>query len=342
MSQTQTPEKVLPMGDKSKNVFWASLPMRAESMRMSQFNNPHYADALKKDWTNSFNQELKIIGKSKMNLILFWWGLQGFGKSWSLLRTVEKFLGYQYPNHDKDTILSEILTIDHCFYTITELLKNLRNAGEFESRVLDEQVQIAGAGSAIEKRAMQNVEMTVRAQRLSFFFASPAFVPHNCHYFFEVWQAGSLKPWDWDVPMEEQWKYTKNIIYDQKGFMLGYMITGTPRDMEFIGKYNKKKDEFINRVKAQKSGMRFTIIEDQAKDILSSDSFLKDYAVAKTRDLKTFMVTKEMGGFMAGTMEVRQIVSVIDYMIATNPEYQQKLGEWGLMNPKQRASGWKA
>jgi hypothetical protein len=147
---------------------------------------------------------------------------------------------------------------------------------------------------------------------------------------------GSVKPWDWSVPIEDQWKYTKNILYDQKGFMLGYIVTGTPKDTEFMAKYNVKKDAFIGRVTSQKAGMRYTIIEEQANEIVNNDTFLKEYAMAKTRDLKTFMVTKEMGGFMAATAEIRQIVSVIDYFILTRPENQRKLEQWGLLKQKQR------
>lgn len=300
-----------------KYVYWAELPLRSESLRISQLTNPMYKDALKKDYTNEFHRELKIIARSQLNLILAWFGLQGYGKSFAMLDVIEDFLSYK-PEPMK-------LTLDDVAFTITDMLKLIEKSERGDNRVLDEQIHNTGYGSNIEKQALKNAEMTVRAQKLSFFFAAPVFIPHNFHYFFEVWQMGSVKPWDWEVSIEEQWVYTKNIVYDQRGNMLGYVITNTPSDKDFLEKYEKKKSKFIDNVKKQRSGQRHKVILDKAYELAEHDEFIKKFSLAKTKSLKFLLTKVELKGFMMSIDETKQLIDYIDYVLAFEPKFTAKL-----------------
>jgi len=111
-------------------MYWASLPMDRESIRMSKLIQPAYEDALKKDITkNELVPRLKITSKSVLNMILSFFGLQGSGKSYALLFLMEilaKYSGIE-------------LSIDNVCFTITDLLKIIEKGGNGEIYCLDEQ-----------------------------------------------------------------------------------------------------------------------------------------------------------------------------------------------------------
>lgn len=290
----------------SKYVYWAEMPLRKEANRIAGIINPMYDAALKKDYTDELYEELDIIAKSKQNLILSWFGLQGSGKSYSMIDVVMRFVEKQ----------GKVLSIDNCFFTISDLMSKIENVDKGDVLILDEQVHTTGYGSKTEKNALQNIEMTVRAHRLSLFFAAPPFIQHNFHYFFETWQMGSSKKWNWSMPLEDQWKYTKNIVNSHRGHMLGYVITTSPGDMKFVEKYEKIKDKFIGDVRKQKGSMRYKLVMKKGDELLKNKRFLAEWVKVKSKNLKKLISTHYLEGFGFTTVEWGQLVDYIDYKIA--------------------------
>lgn len=296
----------------SKYVYWAEMPLRKEALRMASLINPMYEAALQKDFTNEMYDELNIIARSKQNLIMSWFAPQGYGKSYSMLDVVMTFLKNQ----------GKTLSIDNCFFTISDLVNKIENIDRGESVILDEQTHTTGYGSKTERRQLQNIEMTVRAHRLSLFFAAPPFIQHNFHYFLETWQMGSDKKWNWNKSMEEQWKYTKNIISSHRGHMLGYVITTTPSDVGFLKKYEDKKDKFIGDVRKQKGSTRYRLVMKKGDELLNSKKFLVEWVkVYKSKPLRRLICTHYLEGFGFTIAEWGQLVDYIDYRIMIDDKY---------------------
>lgn len=304
---------------KEEYIYWAELPVRKESSRMAKFMNPFYEDALKKNLTNDFFAELRIISKSKSNLIMSCFGPQRYGKSYTMLYIQEKYAKeYNKP-----------LSIDSCAFTITDCLKVAEKAKSQDIITLDEQIYTSGYGSTTERRSLENVEMVVGKLGLSFFFIAPKFVRHNFHYFLEVWQMGSEKQWDFEVPIEKQWKYTKSILFNHKGYMLGYIVTSTPKNQTFLKLYEEKKDKFIDEVKSGRGGGRHKVILDRAFDLLSGKikempDFFERYIVLRTKRLKYLLIRVALRGEMLSIEEMRTLVDYCDYTIEFEEKFKEK------------------
>ena len=287
--------------------------MRKEEIRMRKIYSQTHRQALKKDWTNKFNQELKIIARSNQNLILVIYGKQGSGKSYVLLFIAEKFLSFFQPPMK--------LTVDDCHFSNIDLLESIeKKKGHPGLDIKDEQIQTVGMGSQAERMALENVIMTVRGQKQSIFFSAPHFVSVDCHYTLKTWEMGALEPWDWNKPIEQQWVFTKSLIYSSDGDLLGYIVTKTPKDMELLKKYEEKKDQFITRTRAQGGSMRYMYILRKAKELMNNPEFLEDFNSATNKKLKAFFCTKHMGSSMLTIAETGILVDYIQNQMKRAPK----------------------
>jgi hypothetical protein len=217
------------------------------------------------------------------------------------------------------------LTLENWCFTITDLLKVVEKLKITDIFGLDEQIHTSGYGSMIEKNILDNVEMTVRAHKLSFFFSSPKHIIHNYHYYLETWQMGSNKKWDWDKPIEQQWKYTKSIIFDHKDIPIGYVITGKPTNEDFLEKYEKKKSKFIEEIRKRRGSTRYKHILDRAYEIVEDDEFLKRWALCKTKRLKRLLVVVALKGEMMSIEETNMLLDYIDYITNFEPDLRSKI-----------------
>lgn len=285
-------------------VYWAELPLQKEAQRINCMINDLYGYALSKNLTNDFFGELKIRARSNQNLIFSSFGLQGGGKTYQITDIVMEYLSYFQP--------PKKLNIDNCSFTVTDMLKRIGEAEKGETFILDEQVHTSGYGSSVERKALNNIETTVRADKLSLFFAAPSLIRHNFHYYVEVWQMGSLKPWDFNQPITDQWRYTKSILFSHKAHPLGYIITTTPRDKEFLEKYEAKKARFIQNIKEMKSDRRAYMLLEWAKKVLEDKEFISNYIKFKSKDMRKLMISNYLGKKMS-IDELKQVVAYIDY-----------------------------
>jgi len=193
-------------------------------------------------------------------------------------------------------------------------------------------------GSAVERMGLENVEMTVRAHRLSFFFSAPRLIPHNYMYYFETWSMGSDVPWDWEAiqigskTIYDYWKYTRLIVYDIKGNIIGHIVTGKPKDEDFLAKYEKKKDNFIVDIRARTGSKRPLYVLDKAYELAeytdpeTNIPFLEEFILkAKTADLKTNFVLvtlAKIGGGDLSIDETKKISHYLGYIIAKEEKYK--------------------
>src|SRR3990167_5123128 len=251
-------EKVVSNGRK---YYFFNYPLQAESIKVTKIHMPHYKEALEKDMTEEMALELKGLALGRGNAIISYMGLQGSGKSYSAMFVAEMLSGY----------LGRKLTIGNVGFSLTEILSIAESAEIGSVVIMDEQTKMKGRGSLIEAALLENIERVVRQHKLFFFFLSPRYVSHSYRYLIEIWQPGSERKFDYTKTLEEQWKYTRCIIFNDKQIPVGYMITEAPSDMDFIAEYEKKKSEFIEGIRARQGSGRPKYLRGRAADFLGTE-----------------------------------------------------------------------
>jgi len=306
-------------------IYWGQTPLRQESNRIAIFMQPYYGIALKKNVTQHILDEMRIRAINRQNLIMFWLGIQGSGKSYSMLFLITKYLEYLH---------GQKLGMKNVFYRLSDLFTAIRDAKEESIFCMDEQVYTAGLGSNIERMALSNIEQVVRVKKLSFFYSSPREVAHVYHYKVETWEIGFTEPWDMEKVvgepgyLERMWKYTKNVVFDSKDSMLGYFITAAPQDKKFLADYEKHKREFVDTVQIMGGGGRQDIYMAMAKDLLNRDSFMKKYALSKTKRLRELLIRIELRGILFGVQEMKTLVDYMEFLCSYEQEFIERYAQF--------------
>lgn len=288
-------------------IYWENLPMNAEANRVSVLKDIDYQNALKKDLTeNKFlPRQFQIISKTHQNFILSAFGRKGSGKSRVMLFLIGVLSGF----------IRIDFGIENIHFTLRDMLKDIENAKEGSTHFLDEQVNTSGYGSQIEKMALENLEMTIRKRRINLFFSCPAFVRHNFDFYLETWEMGALKPWNWDIPIHEQWKFSKSIVYDEKDHKIGFIVTGDNPNKELLKAYEQKKDVFLDMIQQRRSSGRFNFYDEKARNFIKNNDFMNMYVRAKNKTLKKLLITEELRGELFSTEEIKLVSEKIDYLI---------------------------
>lgn len=300
-------------------IYWFNMPLKAESIRLAQlsagFENPS-----KKEITDRFFEELKVIAKSKQNFLCDSFGVPGSGKSYQVLRIAEKYARYR----------GQRLKIENVWFTISEALDGIEKMKKGSIGILDETIHTFGTGSKVERTLLNNIEMVVRAHRLSFFFLAPMHVRHNYHYYLMTWQMGKEgEEWDIEKPIETQWQFTKSFIYDHMGQCLGYIITDTPKNKNFLAEYEKKKDKFITAVRMKRGGARHEHLLKRAFELLEDPEFFERYMqMFKTKRLKKLAIRVSLKGEIMSIEEINILVDYIDYVLNREPKFKNKMEKW--------------
>jgi hypothetical protein len=308
-------------------VFW-EMPLQDESNRMAENEYQDYKDALNKNKTEVLKSRLKVIASSQQNFIMSCFAPQGYGKSYAMIFLAEmysKFAGIP-------------LSIRNVCFTVTDMLRAVEDGQKGDLFILDEQIHTHGYGSNVEKNMLVNIERVVRAHKLCFFFIAPEWIPHTYHYYIETYQMGGDSRFDPAKPLEEQWKYTKSILYDNRNAKLGYIITGEPQNKEFLALYNAKKDEFVSTVRSMGGGARDNFVTDTARELVLSDkaislfdltvpmTFREMYKGCKNKMQKLSVINgfiyKLLKGRIFSTTELNLLVARIDMMT-----FADKLGK---------------
>ena len=286
--------------------YWLALPLQDESIRVAKLRNPQYEDALRKNVSKKYFDRLKLIARTKSNYIQSTFAPPGYGKSYSVLFVVEQYAKYT----------GKTLKIDNVFFHSSDMLKAIgkEDMDKNEIFILDEQVRTRGHGSRAEIEDLQNIEMTVRQHKLSFFFLAPEFVRHTFHYYTETWQMGSDKPIDLNKDYEKQWKYTKSILYDHRDAMLGYIVTGKPSNIEFLEAYEQKKNLFIEKVRRRKTYGRYAYVKEKSAELALKPGFAKEFQLAKTMTVKKVVVILALEGEAMTTAEINMLVQYLQYV----------------------------
>ncbi len=244
------------------------------------------------------------------------------GKSYSAMFVAEKLSGY----------LGRNLSIDNVGFNLTEVLGIAEKAEIGSVIIMDEQTKVKGRGSQIESALLENIERVVRQHKLFFFFLSPRYVSHSYRYMIEVWQPGSDKPFDYSKTLEEQWKYTRCIVFNDKQLPIGYIVTESPSDKDFLVQYEEKKSKFIEGIRARQGSGRPKYLRDRAMEFLAKEGkckecgidFFHDFVLAKNKSLREVLVSMASHGEMISVDETKGIVNYCDYLIMTNENLLQK------------------
>lgn len=286
-------------------IFWDNLGVRNEWRKMMIAEDYRIKDAIKKNLTEHFFNELKVLCQSKQNAVISCFGQQGWGKSYSLM-FISEFLSKQ---------LNYELTIDNVYFSKLDMLLALEKARDGDIYILDEQTKTFGVGSGAEKEWLDNIEKIVRQKKLFLLFSSPVEEPHIYHYKLRVWAMGSEKEWDNTKKFEEQWKYTQSLLYGTGEILLGYIITGTPKNKEFLNLYEEKKAKFIKEMLERRGSKKTEYLMNLANQLLQKKGFFVKYALCNTKTTKKILCRMEIGQGFLTSEEEKMLVDFIDYVI---------------------------
>lgn len=290
-----------------EDAFWTQLPLRRESRRMTVFESVRYQNALRKNFTYEFNEELFAIARSNQNIEISFIGPPGCGKSTLMFDTAEKYLKYHDPPKE--------LRIETCHLSPTRMLEWLEAMKPKDVAMLDEQIFTAGQGSQAERMALKNIEMTVRAQEISLFFAAPQLFIHSHHYILEPWEMGSPEEWDFSIPIENQWKFTKSIIFSSDTRPIGFVISSSPKNQEFMKDYKIKKDNFITQVRSQGGGHRPEFVEGKIKALLGNQDFIAEFSNSENLVLKRHVCALYLKTSLLTRDEINLVAHRVNYYL---------------------------
>ena len=265
--------------------YWTNRPLQDEANRSTSIYEIRYSDALKKDQTKKIVEEFKMIAINPMNLIISIEGPQGSGKSWQVQFLAEKLEELGNLRYD----------IDNVRFSVTDMNKRVQEVKRRSILILDEQVLAYGLGTGTERSTLLNIERTIRKNKLCLFFLAPDFIRHIFHYHLEVWEMGSNRPWDFSIPLSNQWKYTKSIIFDRKLHPFGYIITSKPTKIKFLTEYEKRKNEFITRLLEERIENREKYVYDKALELLKDKSFMRKFTTLRKINSKRNLVGITVG-----------------------------------------------
>jgi hypothetical protein len=289
------------------SIYWFARPLEAEALKASMFSSMDLYHALdfKKDLTVLWYKELEMRCKSRDNLIVSIFGSQGTGKSYVALYTLEKMAKF----------MNKPVNLDNVFFTLDDLSIGVERVGRNEVLVLDEQIETSGQGSSAERKGLVNIERVVRQHKLNFFFLAPEHIRHTYHYYLRVWQPGAFKPFNPNKTVEEQWELSRSVIYNVDNHPFGWIITAKPTNIKFLEAYEKKKSEFIDRVKARRGSGRYKFIGRRADDIIQDEKFKEEFRNAPRQPLKKLLLKEKLQGELITTDEFKELFDKVDLMI---------------------------
>lgn len=285
-------------------VKWMNRPLQVQANKSMELVKFNYKDASESsaDLTEELIDEFKLLKDNPMNMISSVEGLQGSGKSWSVYDLIIK----QFYHSGLD------LNVDYVDYSITDKVKNVRETKKRVIHVLDEQVEFFGMGAEAIKAMLRNIEKVIRKYKQCFWFLSPEHIPHNCHYYFMTWEWGTNNPkWDFNIPLSDQWDYTKLLIFDRNyKWPFGHVLTGKPQDMNFVRQCEKKKDEFLDKLLEGTIGNPMSFVREKAEELYQRKGFKDSFENTSRLRAKRFLVGEQLGGAL--TME--QINTIVEIL----------------------------
>jgi hypothetical protein len=147
-------------------------------------------------------------------------------------------------------------------WTCTDLLEKAKDAQVGDVLWRDEQTQSYGIGSKREQAALESIEDTCRADKISLLFVSPRPQLHSHHAVMESFgiiseklQRGMLMWWS---PNSEA---------------LGWVQFGKPSDA-FLKRYEKEKKEFMRIIREQEGPQREQRRAQDAVDLATDEKYL--------------------------------------------------------------------
>lgn len=226
------------------------------------------ANALRMNLTTVFYTTLKQRATTNKNVIISWYGGQGYGKSLGAFFVSSKWSEYS----------SSAFEASNVTFTEDELMLLFGKKEHKTIYVKDEQVQTFGLGSEREEAALENVAAVVRAQQLSLIYCSPSLKLHNVHFILEA--TGIIN---------EARGLAMHILYEGSTEKpIGFIFTKLPiLPQEFWSEYTRRKNNYINMVRMQQPTDRTAEYRRIAEDFLENHIKAKSMKFGSKKALRT-------------------------------------------------------
>lgn len=180
-------------------------------------------------------------------------------------------------------------------------LQEMKKAPYNTTRLIDEQREVYGTGVYSMEGKWENIEETVRANRLNFGHASPGLKSHVHHFIFKVFHLRETKePLTITYKKKEYkigtegisycivWKPDTNRLLDlAPEDIIGMAKFPCPKNTEELIKYTKRKADFIEETQQGKQ-TSVSIYEGIVEEILKEKESLK--LCKKKPELKSFVI----------------------------------------------------
>lgn len=209
-----------------------------------------YKRALKLNMTKMFMDFVKSrVVDFRQNIILSIFGETGTGKSYVGWRLGE------YVQWLVMTYLNINLEFDErsVHLDLASQLANLKYAKPFSVNITDEQTDFYGTGSLYVVSSMENIEATCRKVPLNFICCSPRVRTHFHNYVLETF----MVEWPKQRKVVGEEGYiphgrTYCFVYspESKKYIIpmGYIIINHPTKLDALIRYEKKKDNYMEKI----------------------------------------------------------------------------------------------
>lgn len=215
-------------------------------------NDRKLRDAMQKDRTNLFFEDLEWRLQNEKNVILAVYGETGSGKSTVAMRIAYEMLNFL----PEDRREKADLDINQVSFSKTQILNQIQDTHPGETIISDEDREESyGMGSQREAQQMSKIEQSVRAESLNFIFCSPYPQQHEQHYTIEAF----------DIDYDKE--VNRAILYDQSRSGLREPIGTLYLKKYTIPGYIEKKRNYIQGVKQSMVSDRTKKYVDIAKDL---------------------------------------------------------------------------
>jgi len=282
-------------------------------------NHPIYKRALKVNMTKLFLDYIQSrVVDFRQNAIISIFGETGTGKSYVGWRIgeyiehiVQKYLGIYVPFTDSNVHLD-----------LAEQLSYLKNAKICDTHMLDEQTDFYGTASVYVISTMQNIEMTARKKQVNLIFCSPCVRTHYHNYVLETflvkWPKQRVTVNDEGyIPLGKTYCFVYSA--ESKNYLdpLGYITVSHPEKLQQLKNYEKKKDEYIEKVLKGEPISIEEMRQGYINDFFNHPIYKSNPDIFRFKNKIIILLNKIMPGGAPNTFK-KEIADEIKLLIETN------------------------
>lgn len=244
--------------------------------KFSQVNvNPMFIDHCRFRFSNHGNVIISVVGRPAEKT--------GSGKSYSSMSLGRFFCSELGTKFSPSSI----------HFDINKIMEAMRRKGKKTTLVMDEQIPEFGAGSGTMQMQMTRAEETMRKRQINFIYNSPT--PHTHSHDFVLQTYG----------IDRKQGIARLLVYvEYPGVPYGYITLRKP-PLKLSAKYEKKKDTFLDRVTARKTGLQ-QMKEESMKKLLDDPV----YSALNTKSQRITYIKKRYHTIQSVAEEINDLVTI--------------------------------